>query len=110
MIARQTAIAVGLVLLAGVLSAQQGPVDQGAGPARRNPGPAGAMGVDPAPLPSEPQIFDTAEHQKIRVVVVAKGFAHPWSLALLPDGTLLVTERDGGLRIVSNGRLNPQPV
>jgi glucose/arabinose dehydrogenase len=107
MIARQTAVAVGLVLLAGVLSAQQGPAD---GPARRNPGPAGAMGVDPLPLPDEPQVFDTAEHQKIRVVVVAKGFAHPWSLALLPDGNVLVSERGGSLRMVSNGRLNPQPV
>jgi glucose/arabinose dehydrogenase len=107
MIARHTVIAVALVLLAGVLSAQQGPAD---GPKRRNPGPAGAMGVDPVLLPGEPQVFDTAEHQKIRVSVVAKGFAHPWSLALLPDGSMLVTERDGGLRLVSNGSPNPQPV
>src|SRR5262245_10955791 len=99
-IAHQPAVAAALVLLAGVLSAQQGPADL-AGAARRNPGPAGAMGIDPFPLPGEPQVFDTAEHQKIRVVVVAKGFAHPWSLALLPDGSMLVTEREGALRIVS---------
>jgi glucose/arabinose dehydrogenase len=68
------------------------------------------MGVDRVPLPSERFVFDTAEHQRIRVVVVAKGFAHPWSLAILPDGNVLVTERDGRLRIVRSGTLDPQPV
>jgi glucose/arabinose dehydrogenase len=68
------------------------------------------MGVDPAALSDDPQVFDTAEFQRIRVAVVAKGFAHPWSLAILPDGTMLVTERDGQLRIVRSGRLDPRPV
>ena len=36
-----------------------------------------------------------------RVVEVARGLEHPWSLAFLPDGTMLVTERPGRLRIVS---------
>jgi glucose/arabinose dehydrogenase len=68
------------------------------------------MGVDRVALPSEPQVFDTAEYQRIRVVVLAKGFAHPWGLAILPDGNILVTERDGRLRIVRSGKLDPDPV
>jgi glucose/arabinose dehydrogenase len=108
--ARRTAAAIGLLLLAGAPSAQQAPPGAPAGTERRNPGPAGAMGVDRVVLPAEPMVFNTAEYQKIRVVVVARGFAHPWSLALLPDGNILVTERDGHLRIIRGGSLDPQPV
>jgi glucose/arabinose dehydrogenase len=55
-------------------------------------------------------MLQTAEQRNIRVVVVAKGLSHPWSLAFLPDGSMLVTEREGRLRIVRNGRLDPTPV
>jgi glucose/arabinose dehydrogenase len=47
---------------------------------------------------------------KIRVVTVATGLFHPWSLAFLPDGRLLVAERNGKLRIISNGVLSPDVV
>src|SRR6202023_2482630 len=45
---------------------------------------------------------------RIRVVTVATGLFHPWSLAFLPDGRLLVAERDGRLRIVGDGMLAPE--
>lgn len=61
------------------------------------------------PLPPLPQTFFTAE-QPIRVVPVATGLSHPWSLTFLPDGAILVTERAGRLRIVRHGTLDPQPV
>jgi len=35
-----------------------------------------------------------------RVTEIARGLAHPWSLAFLPDGRMLVTERPGRLRII----------
>ena len=38
--------------------------------------------------------------QAIKVETFAKGLVHPWGLAFLPDGRLLVTERPGRLRIV----------
>jgi glucose/arabinose dehydrogenase len=45
-----------------------------------------------------------------RVVTVAEGLQNPWSMAFLPGGDLLVTERPGRLRIVRNGKLLAQPV
>jgi glucose/arabinose dehydrogenase len=48
---------------------------------------------------------------QIRVVTVATGLVHPWSIAFLPDGkTMLVSERAGRLRIVRDGVMDPQPV
>jgi aldose sugar dehydrogenase len=70
------------------------------------------------PPPPLPQTFFTGE-TPIRVVPVARGLSHPWSLAFLPDPstslgaggvTMLVTEREGRLRIVRNGVLDPTPI
>ena len=69
-----------------------------------------AIGLPVPPLGRGPFEFETAEKQKIRVSVVTKGLSHPWSLAFLPDGTMLVTERPGRLRIIRNGVLDPTAV
>src|SRR5688572_17593489 len=61
------------------------------------------------PLPSVPFVIDTAEQGQIRVTPI-KGLANPWSLAFLPTGELLVTERPGRLRLVRNGVVEPQPI
>src|SRR5688572_6747327 len=45
-----------------------------------------------------------------RVVTVVDALVQPWSIAFLPGGDILVTERPGRLRIVRNGKLLPQPV
>lgn len=45
-----------------------------------------------------------------KVVTYVEGFRNPWSMAWLPNGDMLVTERGGTLRIVRNGRLLPDPV
>ena len=64
----------------------------------------------PDPAAHRTMVYDTAEGQRIRVVVHASGLSHPWSLAFLPDGVMLVTERDGLLRLIRNGVLDPKPV
>ena len=56
------------------------------------------------------QIFDTNTKQKIRVVTLATGLVHPWSIAFLPNGhTMLVAEQAGRLRTIRDGVLDPQP-
>ena len=61
-------------------------------------------------LPDGPLLFETAEHAQIRLVVVTRGLSHPWGLAFLPDGRLLVTERGGRLRVIRDGVLDPHAV
>ena len=73
----------------------------------QQPPPLGIAAVAVGP---GPYTFDTAEQHKVRVTVVTKGLVNPWSLALLPDGSMLITERPGRLRIVRNGVLDPTPV
>jgi len=75
-----------------------------------NGAPVAPVGFEPQPVPAEPVEYNTAEVMRIRVVPVVRGLANPWSLAFLADGTMLVTEREGRLRIVRNGVLDPKPV
>jgi len=58
------------------------------------------------------QAVDTvkSEEYAFRVVRVVEGLEHPWGLAFLPDGRMLVTERRGRLRVIREGKLEPQPV
>ncbi len=56
-----------------------------------------------------------AQTAAYRVETVATGLDHPWSLAFLPDGRMLVTERPGRLRLIEPGpegrpQLRPDPV
>ncbi len=41
---------------------------------------------------------------------LAEGLNHPWCLAFLPNGDMLVTERNGTLRVIRDGILSPQPI
>jgi len=52
----------------------------------------------------------TEPSAQFAVTVVAEGLAYPWSLAFLPGGDMLVTERDGHLRLIRDGILQPEPI
>ena len=69
-----------------------------------------SIGVPVPPLGAGPWVFDTAEQHKIRVSVVARDLSQPWAIAFLPDGGMLVTERDGRLRVVRDGVLDPDAI
>jgi glucose/arabinose dehydrogenase len=62
-----------------------------------------------APRDTSPQVLDV-QGGKIRVVTVASGLFHPWSIAFVDANTILVTERNGGLRIIRNGVFAPKPI
>lgn len=49
-------------------------------------------------------------HHDYRVVEVTNGLIQPWSMAWLPGGDMLVTEKPGRLRVVRNGELLPEAV
>ncbi len=77
--------------------------------------PVAAMGALALALLAPPAGADTSsnaatyptERSTVRLQTVADGLEHPWSIAFLPDGRLLVTERPGRLRIVAeDGRLS----
>jgi glucose/arabinose dehydrogenase len=72
--------------------------------------PVAPQGIPIPPLPDRAVQYETAEGQDIRVVVYARGFRNPWSLAFVSDGAILVAERGGQIRVVRNGVLDPEPV
>lgn len=76
-------------------------------------------GVDPRPPNAPDQKPATAGQTRapektlgvaFKVVPVADGFQNPWSLAFLPDGRMLVTERPGRLRVVGADGRKSEPV
>lgn len=58
---------------------------------------------------AQSDIYHAANHD-YRVVTVADDLVQPWSMAWLPGGDMLITEKPGRLRIVRNGRLLPEAV
>jgi glucose/arabinose dehydrogenase len=62
-----------------------------------------------APSFAQSPAMRSADHD-YRVVTVAEGLVNPWSIAFLPGGDMLVTERPGRLRLVRKGKLLDQPV
>ena len=55
------------------------------------------------------QVIKTQEHD-LRIVEIVNGLEHPWAMAFLPDGRILVTERPGRLRVIKDGQLEAEHV
>ncbi|MEM7225135.1 MAG: PQQ-dependent sugar dehydrogenase [Pseudomonadota bacterium] len=58
-----------------------------------------------APVGAEDIGVQSSERHDFRVVTVAEDLDHPWGLAFLPNGDMLVTERRGRLRLIKDGEL-----
>jgi glucose/arabinose dehydrogenase len=71
--------------------------------------PALFLAVSGATAVSGDTIFRSALHD-YRIVTVVDGLVQPWSIAFLPDGDVLITERPGRLRVMRQGKLLPEPV
>src|SRR5690606_24228626 len=70
---------------------------------RPEPWPAPKLGDGPFDL-------ESWEQRDIRVSIVTRGLTSPRAIEFLPGGDILVAERSGALRLVRNGKLDPNPV
>jgi aldose sugar dehydrogenase len=59
------------------------------------------------PRDTSPRVLDV-QGGKVRVVTVATGLFHPWSLAFVDAQTILVAEKNGNLRMIRGGVLSPE--
>jgi glucose/arabinose dehydrogenase len=107
--AQTAALVLFVALVAGVGGAAQlapagavPPPGQGARGGGRGPVPVNTLGPGPWDLGTG--------RGRVHVTVYAKDLDHPWGIAFLPDGGMLVTERPGRLRVIRNGVLDPTPI
>jgi glucose/arabinose dehydrogenase len=68
-----------------------------------------AAGCSPRGGPLTP-VGDVPEARGWRAETLVSGLEHPWGIAWLPDGSALVTERPGRLRLMREGALDPTPI
>lgn len=65
-----------------------------------------------APVAADPLVSrgKIAEYAGAKATTVVSGLKRPWAMAHLPDGSLVITERGGALRLVKNGKLAPEKI
>lgn len=100
------AFALAAVALCTLFAQAQQPA--GAAKAKAPATPKGINWPSPA-LPDGPIAFDTGIERGLHLTIT-KGLVQPFSMAFLPGGAILITERPGRLRIVRNGVLQPAPI
>lgn len=78
-----------------------------AGTETANPEKAPDAAASAPALPS--QMFQTADYA-IRVVTLSQDLSYPYSFTFLPDGTMLIAQLNGQLRVFRNGTLEPEAI
>lgn len=71
---------------------------------------AEVMEVDEAVDEEMDEAVAIADPVSVQPVTIMDNLEHPWGMDWLPDGTMLVTERPGRLRIIRDGTLDPTPI
>src|SRR3954470_287396 len=104
-------LVIGSSVAFGALVPSSGLEPDGA-PARQDDGPGvpAPIAWPVPPLSRGPFHIQSAEERYLRVVVVTRGLEQPWSIAFLPNGDMLITERPGRLRLLHAGVLRPDPI
>jgi glucose/arabinose dehydrogenase len=99
-----------LVMMAAAVGAQQRPAP-GTTPAQGRGGRGGGgFQLGGTPLGDGPWEYGFGAN-RYRVTVLTKGLDHPWGIAFVPGGDILVTERNvAQLRVIRNGKLDPTPI
>ena len=116
-----TALSLVLAASGASLAAQNAPAGAQGAQRPAQAGPAGQAGAPPPGAaqparPAGPPAFGdgpwdvNVSDGRVHVEVVTKGLDHPWGMAFVPDGSILVTERPGRLRLIRNGQLDPRPI
>jgi aldose sugar dehydrogenase len=99
------------IVLAGLFAQAQQPANTNKSSTKvviTGPTPKPINWSSPA-LPDGPIALETGIERNLRMVIT-KGLVQPWSMAFLPDGGILITERPGRLRLVRNGALQAAPI
>jgi glucose/arabinose dehydrogenase len=100
-----------LLIAASIAAAQRSGTSQTLAPheLRSAVAPPPIVWETPA-IPRGPISFESAEERHLRVAMMTRELEQPWSMAFLPDGSMLVTERPGRIRLIHNGKLEKEPV
>lgn len=97
--------AIALLALASCTNAQNAPETPTT--AQNNSSPPATESSSNGPIEPTGDVPAASGYEQITVV---EGLERPWSMAWLPDGAMLITERPGRLRIVRNGTLDPTEI
>lgn len=72
--------------------------------------PANSISSTPEPSTVASTNSTKFKQTAFKQTTVVEGLERPWSMAWLPDGTMLVTEKAGRLRLIREGQLLPTPI
>ena len=101
---------VSLQKLAGIVSAIALLGATGCTPQAAPSSPAQNSANDSSAAVAQSDSSSNSDNPNFQTITLVDSLEHPWGLAWLPNGDILITERPGRLRLVQNGTLTPDPI